>query len=54
MSNMDNRYKIIKEFDINGKHMTLIKIGDNVHTMDNEDLMKLYGSRKPKYVRRGA
>lgn len=35
---MDMEYEIIREFDSNGKHMVVVKIGGNVHAIDESEL----------------
>ena len=40
---MDMEYVIVREFDTNGKHMVVVKIGENAHVMDESELRWLYG-----------
>lgn len=51
---MDMEYEIIREFDINGKHMIVVKIGDNVHVMDEIELRWVFGCWHPERWKKGA
>lgn len=35
---MNMEYEIVREFDTNGKHMVIVKIGENAHVMDESEL----------------
>jgi len=41
--NMNNEYKMIKEFECHGKQMVTVRIGNAAHVMTLEDWHKVYG-----------
>lgn len=40
---MDNKYKVIEEFDCHGKQMVTVRIGNTAHVMSQEEWRKIYG-----------
>ena len=47
---MDMEYEIIREFDTNGKHMVVVKIGENAHVMDESEIRRFfYGDFQRNY-----
>ena len=42
------RYKIIKEFEVCGKQLYVVRVGNNVHIMDMKEIMRMYGSWHPE------
>ena len=51
---MDMEYEIVREFDTNGKHMVVVKIGENAHVMDESELKWVYGQLHPERWKKGA
>lgn len=51
---MDMEYEIIREFDSNGKHMVVVKIGGNVHAIDESELRWIFGCWHPERWKKGA
>lgn len=40
---MDNKYKVIEEFDCHGKRMVTVRLQNAAHVMTLEDWHKIYG-----------
>lgn len=41
-------YSIISEFDLYGKHFCTIRVGQNVHVMEDKEIRKICGYWDPK------
>lgn len=41
-------YSIISEFDSYEKHLYVVKVGKNVHTMEEKEMKQMYGSWHPE------
>ena len=45
---MDMEYKIVREFDTNGKHMVTVIIDGNAHVMEDKDFRWVFGQSHPE------
>jgi len=41
-------YKLIKEFECNGKEMVIVKVNGAAHVMDKEEWKKVFGKWHPE------
>lgn len=41
-------YEVIKQFECCEKQMVIVRIGNNVHVMDEDEWKKVYGRNHPE------